>query len=165
MPKVTRETPLTSKTKDGHILTEQETLFCEMYVINLGNGTEAALEAYDIDTSKVGYKNTAKSIACENLRKPYILVKIREILDLSELNDETVDTELNFLVKQSSDLHAKKGGIDIYNKIKGRYADTTIKHKFEGISDEELEERLAKEIAEIIGNDGGIREKKEGESS
>lgn len=122
MPKVTRETPLTGKTKSGKILSEQEELFCNMYVQELGNGVQAALEAYDIDRAKKGFKFTAGAIANENLKKPYILERIREILDLSELNDETVDTELNFLVKQSSDLHAKKGGIDIYNKIKGRYA-------------------------------------------
>lgn len=121
MPKVTRQTPLTGKTKSGKILTEQEELFCQTYILNLGNGTQAAEEAYNVDKEKPNWKNTCAQMANENLRKPHILERIREILDISELNDETVDVELNFLIKQRAELPAKAKGIEIYNKIKGRY--------------------------------------------
>lgn len=116
-----RETPLTGKTKSGRILTEQEELFCNSYVQELGNGKRAAEEAYKVDKSKPNWANTCSQIASENLRKPHILERVREILDLTALNDETVDSELNFLLKQSTDLSAKRGGIDIYNRLKGRY--------------------------------------------
>lgn len=121
MPKVTRQTPLTGKTKSGKILTEQEELFCNMYVEHLGNGTAAAEEAYNVDKEKSNWRNTCSQMANENLRKPHILERVREILDLTQLNDETVDSELNFLIKQSAELPAKAKGIDIYNKIRGRY--------------------------------------------
>lgn len=117
MPKITRETPLTGKTKSGRVLTEQEELFSNLYVQELGNGTAAAYQSYNCKDRTV-----AATIAKENLRKPHILERVRELLDLTQLNDETVDSELNFLLKQKSDLHAKKGAIEIYNKLKGRYA-------------------------------------------
>lgn len=120
MPKRTRETPLTGKTKSGHILSEQEELFCNLYVSNLGNGTEAAINSYGSKDKPIN-RNTAQAIANENLRKPRILERVREILDLTQLNDETVDSELNFLLKQNADLSNKRGAIDIYNKIKNRY--------------------------------------------
>lgn len=116
MPKVTRETPLTGKTKSGRILTEQEELFCNEYILNFGNGTEAADQSY-----KCKDRTVAATIAKENLRKPHILERIRELLDLQELTDESVDNELNFLIKQNAELPAKAKGIEIYNKIKGRY--------------------------------------------
>lgn len=121
MPKVTRETPLTGTTKSGKLLTEKEELFCNMYVQELGNGLQAATESYDIDRTKPGWKFTAGNIASENLKKPYILERVREILELTALNDETVDSELNFLIKQNSDFSAKKGGIEIFNRLQGRY--------------------------------------------
>ena len=120
MPKV-KENPLTGKTKSGKVLTSQEKLFCEAYIWFFGNGTEAAEEAYDVDKNKPNWKNTCASIAKENLRKPHILEYIRDIMDEQELTDESVDNELNFLLKQKADLNAKKGAIDIYNKVKGRY--------------------------------------------
>lgn len=121
MPRPTRQTPLTGKTKSGRILTEKEELFCNLYVMNLGNATKAAEGAYDVDTSKAGWRSTVQSIGSENLRKPALLERIRELLDLTQLNDETVDSELNFLIKQSDELPAKAKGIEIYNKLKGRY--------------------------------------------
>jgi len=120
MPKVTRKTGLEGKTKDGDILTKQEELFCVTYVLELGNGTNAAEKAYNVDKSKTNWRNTCASIAKENLRKPHLLGRIRELLD-NTMNDETVDNELNFLIKQGSELNVKAKGIEIYNKIKNRY--------------------------------------------
>jgi len=119
--KITRETPLTGKTKDGHILTEKEELFCNLYLQSLGDGIGSAMQAYDIDPSRKGAYGTAKSIAWENLTKPHILQRIREIFDDQGLNNEIVDTETSFLVKQRADNNAKAKGIEIYNKIVGRY--------------------------------------------
>lgn len=120
MPKRTRETPLTGKTKDGEITSQSEESFCLLYVQELGNGVQAALASYGTDEKPISYR-TASAIACENLKKPRLLKRIRELLDTGPLSDESVDAELSFLVTQSADLGAKKGGIDIFNKIKGRY--------------------------------------------
>lgn len=121
MPKRTRETPLTGKTKSGKILSEQEELFCNLYVQELGNGKAAVEQAYDVDKSKSGWAITCASIAAENLKKPHILERIRELLDLGPLSEEKVDAELNFLISQKTDLASKRGGLEIYNKLKGRY--------------------------------------------
>lgn len=122
----TRETPLTGKTKSGKVLTEQEELFCQTYVLQMGNGRAAAEAAYNIDKNKKNWKDTCSAIASENLRKPKLLERIREILDFEALTDEVVDNELQFLIKQSHDLSAKRGGLEIYNKLKARYKDHNI---------------------------------------
>jgi hypothetical protein len=121
MPPRVNETPLVIKTKSGKILTPEQGVFCVEYVNNLGNGTEAIFEAYGLDRQKKGVYLTARVMASENLTKPNILEYIREIWDDQGLNDEIVDVETSFLVKQRGDNGAKAKGIDIYNKIGGRY--------------------------------------------
>lgn len=120
MPKTTLETPLTGKTKRGRVLTEREELFCQKYVLDF-NRIDAALAAYDIDKTKKGWRSTASIIAYENLLKPYISERIRELLDEYHVNAETIDNETAFLMRQNADLASKKGAIEIFNKILGRY--------------------------------------------
>jgi len=115
------ETPLTVKTKSGAILSPEQARFCLEYVENMGNGTQAAIESYDIDKTKKGWYLTARVIASENLTKPNLLEYIREIWNDQGLNDEIVDVETSFLVKQRADNGAKAKGIDIYNRQTGRY--------------------------------------------
>jgi hypothetical protein len=122
MPKRVNETPLTVKLKSGAILSPEQARFCLEYIQNMGNGMAAAVEAYNIDKNKKGWYSTATSMANENLIKPDILEYIRELWDDQGLNDEIVDVETSFLVKQRADNGAKAKGIDIYNKIGGRYS-------------------------------------------
>jgi phage terminase small subunit len=62
--------------KDG--LTRKQKAFCENYIANGGNATQAAIDA--------GYKpNSAKSVGSENLSKPDIAAYIR---DLSKPTEE-----------------------------------------------------------------------------
>jgi hypothetical protein len=121
MPK-RRETPLTGKTKSGVVLTEQEELFCQLYVKNYKR-IDAVMEAYDIDQTKQGWRYTASAIAYENLLKPHINQRIRDLLDGLTLTDEVVDNEMKFLIDQNAELASKAKGIEIYNKLKGRYAE------------------------------------------
>lgn len=159
MPKPKRETPFTTKTKTGELLTKKEELFCQLYIMNMGNGAQAAMEAYDVK-GKNAYQ-TARAIACENLTKPHLLQRIKEIFDDKGLNDQIVDAETSFLVKQNADLKSKGKGIDIYNKIKGRYAeDNKQRNPFGGLSKAELEERAAELITGIISNSGGAGKEK-----
>lgn len=143
------------KTKSGHKLTMKEEMFCRKYVELMGNGTQAAIEAKYNCRSNEAFRFQAS----ENLTKPHILERVREILDDQGLNNEIVDAETSFIVKQHKDYNAKTRGIDIYNKIKGRYAPTEHKFKFEKLSDEELEKEIAERVSGIIGDDGGIEEK------
>lgn len=66
-------------------LTPKQRQFVELYVQNRGNGTQAALEAYDTDDPV-----TAASIAYENLRKPQIQAYLRELLQARTLTKEQV---------------------------------------------------------------------------
>ena len=149
--------PLRHKLKSGKILTEKEELFCNHYVLNY-NRIDAAEEAYNIDKFKKGWRETASNIAGENLLKPHINVRIRELLDKFHLNDENVDCELSFVIQQRAELAAKNTAIREYNLIKGRHAPQEHKFKFEKMSDEELREQIAEETAALISDEGGTQE-------
>lgn len=60
------------------LLTNKQELFCLEY-IKSGNATNAALVAYD--TTDV---DTAKSIGCENLTKPYVIDRIKALREPAE---------------------------------------------------------------------------------
>ena len=120
MPKINKITPLTGETKSGKVLTEKEELFCNLYVQNF-NRTDAALAAYDVDQTKPNWRSVARNIAHENLTKPYINERVRELLDEYVMNDEQVDLELSIVLRQNADFANKTKAIDIYNKLTDRY--------------------------------------------
>ena len=153
MPKKIVETPLTGRTKDGDILTEKEELFCQLYVMNF-NRIDAVIEAYDIDRSKQHWRSTASSIAGENLLKPALNRRIRELLTEYHLNDEAVDSEMAFVIQQNANLPAKNKAIEIYNKLGNRYEEHN-KVKFGDTDREGLEKLLAERLSRAIGNNRG----------
>lgn len=159
MPKRTLKTPLTSKTKSGHVLSEKEELFCNTYVETFDK-VLAVTTAYNIDKKKPGWNQTARVTAHKKLTKGYINERIRELLDKHHLNDEEVDLELAHIIRQSAEYGPKKAAINEYNKIKGRHAAEKHEHKFERTSDEELRERASELIAGVVGDTGGAGEKK-----
>lgn len=111
------------QTKSGHKLTPQQELFCQLYASDkefFGNGVQSYIEAYNVDTSKPGWYNTAKSGAWENLTKDYILERIEEIFEAHGLNDTFVDKQLEKLIVQDADFNAKMKAIQEYNKLKAR---------------------------------------------
>lgn len=113
----------TSQTKSGYKLTPQQERFCILYASDkefFGNGVQSYIEAYNVDTGKRGWYNVAKSGAHENLTKPHILDRIEEIFEAHGLNDAFVDKQLEKLIIQDADFHAKMKAIAEYNKIKGR---------------------------------------------
>lgn len=68
--------------------------FCERFVVH-GNGTRAAIEA--------GYsKKTATEMAYENLRKPHVSEKIKELR--KKLSDESM-IDAFWVLQQASKLH------------------------------------------------------------
>ena len=85
------------KVKDPKLSLKQK-LFCQAYVETMGNATEAVVRAgYNI-SKKNGSpdRNLAKSIASENLTKPYISAYIASLLERVGLNDENVVLNIYF---------------------------------------------------------------------
>ena len=114
------------QTKSGHRLTPQQELFCQLYASDaefFGNGVRSYIEAYNVDISRPNAYKVAKSGACENLTKAYILERIEEIFEAHGLNDTFVDKQLEKLICQDADFKTKLGAIQEYNKMKGRIID------------------------------------------
>lgn len=131
-------------------LNPQQELFCQLYATNrefFGNGTQAYIEAYDIDiTQKNAYKS-AMSNASRLLRNDKILLRLNELMEIGVLNDARVDKELGFLIEQNAELGTKLGAIKEYNALKTRIQNkldvnlktplSNIKFVFEEDGDEE----------------------------
>jgi len=104
-------------------LNAKQERFCRLYASDeefFGNGLQAYVEAYNIDLSKRGAINTAKSNAYRLLTKAYILDRINEIFEARGLNDVFVDKQLEKLVTQDADFKTKLGAIKEYNELKKR---------------------------------------------
>jgi phage terminase small subunit len=103
-------------------MTFQQKRFCELYVSKefFGNGVESYMEAYNIDKTKEGAYESARTGAWRLLTDVDILNKINELLDSNGLNDEFVDKQTLFLITQNADFTAKNTAIKEYNKVRGR---------------------------------------------
>jgi len=139
---VSKKFTFTGLDNQEHTLTEKEKRFCEFFIHPFMTGTQAVILAgYEILD-----KNTAKVIASENLTKPNICQYITTLIDEAGLNDQVVDKHLLYNVTQYIDLKAKNTAIEIYSKMKGRFAPEKHEHsiieKFKSMSDEELEDMM-----------------------
>lgn len=85
--------------------------------VNTLNPTEAARKAYNAKNSDV-----AKSIASENLAKPYLREAIEARLQDIGVTDEYLLKEHKKIIEQDENLSAKNTAIDMMYKIKGTYA-------------------------------------------
>ena len=119
-------------------LNPQQELFCQLYATNrefFGNGTQAYIEAYDIDTSKRNAYKSAMVSASRLLRNDKILKRIHDLMEIGILNDARVDKELAFLIEQNAEFGTKLGAIREYNQLKAR-----IKSKLEvGLDSDSIE--------------------------
>lgn len=129
-------------------LTLKQKLFCQAYIETLGNATEAVIKAGYNVIGKNGRPNriVAKSIASENLTKPYICEYIQSLLDKKGLNDQNVGMQLNFLINQFADLSVKARAIDIYYKTSGSYAPEKYEVNDKSVFTEDQIMRIAKRI-------------------
>ncbi len=107
----------TGNNKKKYRLSLQEKKFCEDYLEFKGNGTEAAMNNYKCKNFMV-----AAAIAYENLRKPQIIAYIDSKLEEYGFNDENVKKQHLFTLQQFADLAQKNKAIDMFYKIKGKYA-------------------------------------------
>jgi len=104
-------------------LTEKQELFCNLYATNrdtFGNGTQAYIEAYNIDVKKKGAYAGARTSAYNLLTNTDILKRIDELLELGPLNDAFVDRQLAKIVEQDADFGAKMAAIKEYNALRAR---------------------------------------------
>lgn len=142
---VKKQSPVT---EDKNSLTLKSEIFCQAWVDYKGNGTQAALAAFDIKgkdiidegpkKGKTGFvtvkakqewkekvrkvQNVAAVMANEILRNPKIRQRIDELLDERGFNDVSVKREHFKIVAQDKDLSSKMRAISDYYKLKGKYA-------------------------------------------
>ena len=112
------------KNKNG--LNQQQELFCRLYATErefFGNGVQSYIEAYDFDMTKPTAHAVARAAASRLLTDVNICGRISQLLDLGGLNDQNVDKELLFVIKQYNDLSSKTAAIREYNKLKKRTDD------------------------------------------
>ena len=87
-------------------LTIKQELFCKKYIEHRGNGTRSYCDAFDKDFMIVN-NIIYKTLASELLTNPNIVVRIRELLEETGLNELFVDNELKHLIWQDEDRGAK----------------------------------------------------------
>jgi hypothetical protein len=112
-------------------LSETEKTFVEYYFDQssptFGNGTQSVLSAYgeEMFTKENGGINYAYAgqKAYELLRIPEIYKAGMDYMNAQGFNDASVDNQHTFLINQSADMNVKAKGIDMYNKLKGRYTE------------------------------------------
>ena len=100
----------------GDKVTQKQKVFAAEYVKNKGNGTQAALKAYDTTDQK-----TACSIGTENLSKPVVQNELKRLLKGSNITMKRV------LGVVSDGLDATKGKGEEDHPTRLRAADMSLK--------------------------------------
>jgi len=145
------------------VTTKQE-IFCQEWVDEVGNGTYAALKAFDIEGKELldieekdrtdeqkmlcsRIHNTAAVMATEYLRNPKLRKRIDEILDERGFNDDIVKQEHFKIIKHGKD-EVKMRAISDYYKLKGKYQpeEKIINILTPTIEDKERVESLLEEV-------------------
>lgn len=132
-------------------LKPKEELFCQYYTKSgqaFGNARLSYALAFDKQFLTDKQKGVCDQLAWRLLRKVKIYKRCDDLMK-ETISDEVADGELDYVVRQRENLHAKVSAISERNKVRGRIIQ---KHKFEGISDEALTEKLAERLAGIIGD-------------
>ena len=141
-------------------LTTKDELFCQYYSrggsMTFGNARKSYAIVFDkkIDTDK--QKAYCDNSAGRLMSKVVVLNRCNALMD-KLINDNVADRELAFTMTQRDNLHAKVSAIGEFNKVRGRIT-TKIKHKFEGVGDEALKERLANIVTGSDGDSGGVED-------
>lgn len=141
----------------------KEELFCQYYAKSgqaFGNQTRAYGLAYGKDFTDKRQATICSSLGNRLLGKVKILERC-EVLMNERMSADDLDNELEWVARQRDNLHAKVSAISEANKVRGRIT-TKIKHKFEGVGDEALKERLANIVTGSDGDSGGTGSEEEG---
>lgn len=110
-------------------LTEKQEMFCQLYAQErdtFGNGTQAYIEAYDIDASTPGAYSAAQASASRLLMDVMVLSRIQELLQTMVVNDAVVDTQIAFWIMQKANPMASIAAIRIYNDVTKRVGDKLL---------------------------------------
>lgn len=124
--------------------------FCILYASDkefFGNGTQAYIEAYNIDVTKKGAYNSARASVSNLLTKTNILKRLDEILEDSGLNIPFVDKQLKLLITQNAFFPSKLGAIKEFNAMKGRHKPKVI--LFGDVKTDEDLKKAKEKLAEL----------------
>lgn len=103
-------------------MTVKQRKFVKNYVRMKGNGTQAALDVYDVKS-----KHTAEVIASENLRKPEVRRSIEIALEANGLDDEYISELLKEVTIAGIGNKATNSdslrGIEMMLRLKGAFPD------------------------------------------
>lgn len=144
-----------SMKSEEKVLTAKQELFCELFASDkefFGNGTQAYIEAYNVDLTKKGAYAGARASSSRMLTNANILRRIDELLESGVLNDQFVDKQIAFLIAQNAELSTKLGAIKEYNALKQR---VTNKLKVE------LNDPRKEILEKYLGGDDNARQTKE----
>ena len=126
-----------------------------------GNGTQAALDAYDTDVRK-----EASVIASENLKRENVQEFMKKVLDDVGLTDENLADSLEKIVRASTTRKSLKNvkvadglrGLELAYRVRDRFlaekkriVKSTISMKLESKSEEELKVILKDLVKEVEG--------------
>lgn len=139
-------------------MTLKQREFVKKYILNKGNGTQAAMEAYNAKNY-----NTAHAIAVENLQKPTIKREIELALEAKGLTDEYIsellqEATISGIGQKSTNSDALRG-IEMMLKLKNAFPSKVHKtahlrldyrQELEKMTTKELEARL-REQQSLIG--------------
>lgn len=134
--------------------------FCILYASDkefFGNGTQAYIEAYNIDVTRKGSYNAARVSAHHLLTNPNILKRLDEILEDSGLNIPFVDKQLKLLITQNAFFPSKLGAIREFNSMKGRHKPRVI--LFGNIKTDEELEKAKQKLAELESKEADRKSK------
>lgn len=135
---------------------------------DVGKGLSLSKAMEKAGYSKAYSKNPQalkKTLAWQELMEEFLpdtllTKKHKELLEKKEVvtknNNKTGKIET--VSTGQIDVQAVSKGLDMAYKLKSKYGEQTIRHKFGELSDEELEEELAGEISEGLGVDEGEEE-------
>ena len=111
-------------------LTPKQELFCKLYTTDremFGNGTQAYIEAYNIDTNKKGSYEVARTGAYRLLSNDTVNTRINDLLESGGLNDEHVDKRLLFWINQGASPQTSLQAVREYNRLKERTKEPTAR--------------------------------------
>ena len=114
----------------------KQELFCRLYVSDefCGNGMNCYAIAFDKDLTQQGQDGVARTGASRLLIDTNVLKRIDELIEEFTLNDQFVDKELGFVIKQKSELGPKVSAIREYNKMRNRI-ENKVANSFDNLAD------------------------------
>jgi signal transduction histidine kinase len=119
---MTKKKSITTILKEYQITLEQES-FCQHFVSPgefYGNGTQAYIFAYNIDTSVRGQYNAARANASRLLTLDNINKRINDLIETGGFNTEHMDKRLLHWANQNEDGNSSIRAIQEFNKLKQR---------------------------------------------